>query len=544
MRAIQSPNSIGDVKSLDPQEIEAEHAEFFAYDDKYDELMKKIVEDEQLQKIASKCASIEQIADFVVKALREQHVTGRLALIFTPHILHHFHGGSWTEDREKLLDAAFKALRRADDLAACDYTSVEHWIKTSARALQVLKFGDPVDYVVKACSRQCLGAESAFLKLIACVSMQNVRQTNGLHIKISGESGSGKTHAIYTFSHHLPQEMVIAGSMSSLAAFYHDDGDRLLRVLDDYTGGNETLDTVIKQTSSKFHSRFKHRTVDIQRKKLVLEVGSEQTWVITSVDASQDIQILTRQIPINIDDSCELTQKINKRILERYGRGETTYGVDDITLTCREIFRIMRDEPLIDAKIPFYERIEWLDNTNRRNLPLFLDIILANAGMYRYQREQDSDGYYLATEADFHTAVSMFSDTNARTEILMRFTKKEIEVLKILIACGALSHSEIADRMQPKVTARRVRDIIHGRKGSGGLEQKVNISIEKLSEPYETHEGRIMYKQKTLLSLVNVQSVGAILFGCEVARLLPPMVEPCGTSVEPHLEHSLEHRNQ
>ena len=106
-----------------------------------------------------------------------------------------------------------------------------------------------------------LGAEKAFRKLICCVSVQNIQQSAGLHPKLNGESGGGKTWAVLTFAHHLPEEAVKVGSMSAKAGYYHNDGNRIFRILDDYQAGNEDLDTVIKQTSSAFHEPYTHRTV-------------------------------------------------------------------------------------------------------------------------------------------------------------------------------------------------------------------------------------------------------------------------------------------
>lgn len=363
----------------------------------------------------------------VARVLIRKHIHGARAHSLTIKFIHNL----MPLLQADLAHLSFRALQRAGDPALVDYRDMAHWQQIRERAMQILAHGDPIEFIVQSCSRQCVGAETAFRKLICCISVQNIRQSQGLHPKLSGESGSGKTFALSTFAHHLPLEMVIAGSTSSLAAFYHQDGDRLLRILDDYDGSNDTLDAILKQTTSVFHQRYKHRTVDIKRQAATLEIGSEQTWAITSVDASQDIQVLNRQIPINVSDSRELTMQINQRLIERYGRGEVTYGLDDDVLTCREIFRIMRDEPLIDVRVPFYDRIEWLDTSNRRNVQLFMDMMIAHTGMYRYQRQKDAEGYYLATEDDFHAARELFAEGDA-SALVRRFTNKELEVVKIL----------------------------------------------------------------------------------------------------------------
>ncbi|MDD2756911.1 MAG: hypothetical protein PHS80_15465, partial [Methanothrix sp.] len=188
------------------------------------------------------------------------------------------------------------------------------------KALDVLRTGDPVKFVVDSCKRFVLGADKAIEKLECGISVQNINQAAGLHSKLSGESSGGKTYTVYCFAHHLPSEMVIKGSMSAKAGFYHKDGNRVVRILDDYQEGNEDLDTVIKQTSSDFHKPYTHRTI-IKQQAATLEIGSEQTWLITSVDASQDIQVLNRQNPINVNDSVDLTKKVNDHTIQRYGEG-------------------------------------------------------------------------------------------------------------------------------------------------------------------------------------------------------------------------------
>ena len=99
------------------------------------------------------------------------------------------------------------------------------------KALEILEHGDPIRYVADNCGRMVLGAEKAFRKLTCCVAVQGVKQSSGLHPKLNGESGSGKTWVVLTFAHDLPPEAVVKGSSSNLAAFYHQDGDQAFRIL-------------------------------------------------------------------------------------------------------------------------------------------------------------------------------------------------------------------------------------------------------------------------------------------------------------------------
>ena len=385
-----------------------------------------------------------------------------------------------------------------------------------SKALDILQTGDPIQAITDSCGRMVLGAEKAFRKLICCKAVQGVRQSAGLHPKLSGESGSGKTWAVLTFAHHLPAEAVIKGSSSNLAAFYHQDGDQVFRILDDYQAGNETLDTVIKQTSSVFHQPYDHRTVKKQE-PLTLHIGSEQTWAVTSVDSSQDVQVLNRQIPINVDDSEELTVKVNRRTIERYGKGEEQFPEDESVQICREIWRILQEDGLINVRIPYFERIEWLDTSNRRNPSLFMDLVVAHTAMYRYQREKDSDGYYLATEDDFQAAKALFTDKDAE-ELVHRLTKKEREFADILCEHPeGLTREESAKSLN--ISGNRISQLANGEKGRGGLTQKLpGFEIVEVTDTERVDEDHRRATKKVLYRLTKYDP----LTGFEaVVRLLP-----------------------
>jgi len=394
--------------------------------------------------------------------------------------------------------------------------------RIKARAWKVLRSGDPMQYIADSCGRVVLGAETAFKKLTCCISAQNVNQTAGLHPKISGESSGGKTYTVYCFAHHLPWEAVVKGSMSSKAVFYHPDGDRVFRTLDDYQAGNEDTDTVIKQTSSEFHEPYTHRTV-ANHQAVTLQIGSEQTWCITSVDANQDIQVLNRQIPINVDDSKERTKEVNSKTVKRYCDGEVQQPVDDKVLVCRAIFQILRDQGYIDVRIPLEDRIEWLDTSNRRNPSIFMDLLISITAMNRFQREKDTEGFYLATEDDFQTAKALFTDRDAE-ELVKRLTARERDVLELLVSnSDGLTRDEIAAKLKPQVAPDRVTQILRGQKGSGGLFQKVTISETKISETEPLSNGRKQTTHKTTYSLKEYDRFSGF---DAVVKLKPASDEP------------------
>lgn len=395
------------------------------------------------------------------------------------------------------------------------------------KALAILKTGDPVQYIADNCGKTVLGAEKAFKKLTCGISVQNINQSYGFHPKLNGDSSGGKTYTVYTFAHHMPKEAVIKGSMSAKAGFYHNDGGRVFRILDDYQAGNEDLDTVIKQTSSEFHAKYTHRTVTNHEGK-TLTIDSEQTWAITSVDASQEIQVLNRQMPINIDDSLGLTKRVNEMTVQRYANGERQYPVTEDVLISRCIFQILRDEGYIDVKIPFGDRIRWLDTTNRRNPSLFLDLVVAFTGMFRYQRARDSEGYYLATEDDFQAAKALFTDNDGQ-ELVKRLTKKEREALEFLASRPeGIVQDDLAERL--KVSRQRAGHILFGQpKGCGGLMGKVPIKESAISNTITIGQDERRTIHRTVYSLKDYD--GFTGFDA-IVRLEPQPEEPCNGATD------------
>ena len=393
--------------------------------------------------------------------------------------------------------------------------------RVKALAWKIIRRTDPLQYITDSCGQFVLGAETAFKKLVCCISAQNINQTAGMHPKLNGESSGGKTITVYSFAHHLPAEMVIKGSMSNKAGFYHNDGDRVLRILDDYQAGNEDLDTVIKQTSSEFHQPYAHRTV-INQMAATLTIGKEQVWAITSVDGSQDIQVLNRQLPINVDDSEELTKRVNDKTVERYTKGEPLLPIDKRVLVCRAIMQIYRDLGYINVRIPFGDRIEWLDTSNRRNPSLFMDLVVAVAAMRRFQREKDENGFYLADEDDFNTAKDLFSDRDAE-ELVKRLTTKERQVTELLILAGSegMTRDQLAEKIS--VSPRRISQILQGEKGSGGLTQKVRLNENKISDMIRVNETHSRTVYKTVYSLKDYDRFAGF---DGVVRLKPASEEP------------------
>jgi hypothetical protein len=163
------------------------------------------------------------------------------------------------------------------------------------------------------------------------------------------------------------------------------------------------------------------------------------------------------------------------------------------------MFQILRDEGYIDVRIPFWERIEWLDTSNRRNPSIFMDLVIAHTAMFRYQREKDAEGYYLATEDDFQAAKTLFTDKDGE-ELVKRLSKREREVLELMVKRPeGVSRGDISESLG--IAPQQVSQILGGRDGQGGLLQKIAIKETKISEMVRINEEQSRTVHKTIYSL-------------------------------------------
>ena len=182
-----------------------------------------------------------------------------------------------------------------------------------------------------------------------------------------------------------------------------------------------------------------------------------------------------------------------------------------------------RADGLINVKIPYYTRIEWLEVSNRRNPSIFMDLLVAHTTMNRYQREKDEEGYYLATEDDFQAAKALFTDKDAE-ELVKRLTARERDVIDLLITHSeGLTRDEIASKLCPPVATDRVSQIIRGQKGGGGLMQKVQIAETKISDTVRINDDEKRTVHKTVYSLKNYDRFAGF---DGVVKLKPAPEEP------------------
>lgn len=377
--------------------------------------------------------------------------------------------------------------KAAEEREAAEETDSELMKKVREKALDIMQHGDPIDFMVKTIGKRHLGDKAMARLIMCCKGAQRVKNSRGIHPKLNGESGTGKSDLVEHCLHVMDESCYIKGSASPKALFYHTIPDGLILFMDDYKP-DEDLDTIIKQTSSNFHEPYTHLTV-IDKQASELHTPAEIVWCITSVDSSQDIQVLNRQFACDVDDSEELTKEVIKKTFTDSVTAALRFPVDEDVLVCREMSKMLQSQKFTVA-VPFANDIEWNDVSSRRNPTIFLDIILAHTAWRYMQRDRDENGNLVATVQDFNDAKELY--TSRAGAMMDKLTDRQRELLEIVAkAPGSQIFMDDAAKIMG-ITSQRGSDLAKGTRDKksgklcGGIIQKIpGFTVEQVVVPFE-----------------------------------------------------------
>lgn len=182
--------------------------------------------------------------------------------------------------------------------------------------------------------------------------------------------------------------------------------------------------------------------------------------------------------------------------------GEVGLPLNDDVLICREILRDIKTSRHI-VKIPFAKDIVWRDLRNRRNLPIFLDIIKSYAVLRHRQRTRGQEGALIADVQDFYDAKALY--TSRAENQGLKLTDQEMKLCIILAGWGEATKEEIAKAM--KVTKGRVRHLVSPKWGTSG-----SLDSDEQGTTGGTVEGTSQSIQSTVSGTKNATAIKRQVF--------------------------------
>ena len=304
-------------------------------------------------------------------------------------------------------------------------------------ALDVLEHGDPASLMLTAFAQEHVGDEILARCMILSMASQAVKNSDGLHVSVTGDSGKGKTHAFRKMMRQVPDAYKVKGTVSNKALYYMKDLRPRTVLMSDDTELSDGIQEILKSATSNFHEPITHTTVTKDLTSRVCTIPERCVWWIAKKEGTGDDQVMNRMLTCWIDESAEQDARVLAAKQEKEEQDPDTFTDESQELAiCREIWEILHEQ-MIWVIIPYSRRIRFQRISNRRNPDMLYDLIKSHATLFFRQRQQKTgeDGTLCvyADEADFTAATEVFTLLNGTAGGQeSKMTKKESDLLAII----------------------------------------------------------------------------------------------------------------
>jgi hypothetical protein len=318
-----------------------------------------------------------------------------------------------------------------------------------AAALDVLEHGDPASLMLKAFAQEHVGDEILARCMLLSMASQAVKNSDGLHVSVTGDSGKGKTHAFRKMMRQVPDRYKVKGTVSNKALYYMKDLQPRTVLMSDDTELSDGIQEILKSATSNFNEPITHTTVTKDLTSRVCTIPERCVWWIAKKEGTGDDQVMNRMLTCWIDESADQDARVLAAKQEKEGQDPDTFTDESPELAvCREIWEILHEQ-MIWVIIPYSKQIRFQRISNRRNPDMLYDLIKSHAALFFMQRRQKtgSDGTLCvyADEADFAAATDVFTLLNGTAGGQeSKMTKKESDLL-VIIEKAVLTEFTIQD---------------------------------------------------------------------------------------------------
>jgi len=331
----------------------------------------------------------------------------------------------WRKDRAKV---------NAEREGTADPGSITVNPDARTAALEVLEHRDPVALMLKTFSQEHVGDDILARCMILSMASQAVKNSDGLHVSVTGESGKGKTHAFKKMMRQVPDQYKVKGTVSNKALYYMKDLRPRTVLMSDDTELSDGIQEILKSATSNFHEPITHTTVTKDLTSRVCTIPERCVWWIAKKEGTGDDQVMNRMLTCWIDESGEQDARVLSAKQEKEEQDPDSFTDESLELTiCREIWEILHEQ-MIWVIIPYSKQIRFQRISNRRNPDMLYDLIKSHAALFFMQRRQKTSGdgplCVYADEADFAAATEVFTLLNGTAGGQeSKMTKKESDLL-------------------------------------------------------------------------------------------------------------------
>lgn len=324
--------------------------------------------------------------------------------------------------------------------------------------LDILK-GDIIGKIIQETNKKVVREVDTRKTIICFKAMSLVEncEPTSTNLLLAEESGIGKDYLLKKTLEIFPKESHFhkAKVTPEVLAYWHNGlnenndnwtWDRKSLHLEEISYNTLNSDTLTGFLSNKNFTGL----VLIKQRATELRINGKPSFFITTASKNPKKDMLRRLSMCQLNDSIDQTREIVKRQSKYAEQGESLEYDDKVTKALRKL-------KTVKVKIPFASKLgkvllKEIPITNkilRTNYLRYLDIIRGFTALYQYQREEDDEGYLLATYEDYENAIPVLNKiTNTSSTIPL--TKEKKKIIDIIESFGDGFHE--VSKIDSKVT--------------------------------------------------------------------------------------------
>jgi hypothetical protein len=255
------------------------------------------------------------------------------------------------------------------------------------------------------------GDESVCKSVLRQQAIQCAPRAEGLHIKMSGPSGMGKSSALKSAYKQSPQEYIQIISSSPMGVIYDSElKERSIIMLDDCIPDQPVVD-LIKQAITQWEEGLIRKTV-VNGESKQLKLPSCISWSLTSCEETKDEQFQNRFQTIHVNANDEKARMVAKFVVEE---SEKEHASTDTTFERKVIQQVMRSlKQLTFNPIIPEGKLKVLRPKEMRSVKQLIDNMRANAILHYKERNHEIiDGIIkvIVSIEDFSDCIIEFQDS-------------------------------------------------------------------------------------------------------------------------------------
>ncbi|MDI6719904.1 MAG: hypothetical protein QMD46_09870 [Methanomicrobiales archaeon] len=334
-----------------------------------------------------------------------------------------------------------------------------------ARAEEILARGDPRGFILSTFQGLHVGDAIVAECFLVSVVASAAKNSRGLHVCPTGDSGKGKSDAAQSFLKLVPAPYKVQGSISSKSLFYHEIHPGSIVIFDD-VNLNEDLREILKNATSDFQNRLLHHTISMSREAVVRTFPPGCTWWILSVENPGDDQILNRMLKPWIDDTEAQDRRVQETVYRQAALSQDEIRTVEDVAVCQAIVAEIKRQSVY-VRIPFADRIRIENVRNRRNTLMLLDLIRSFAILNYRQRVsrtlRNGQTEIDAAVADFEAAVQLCVALDREGGQTTKLLKNEHLLIETVLKMHAEEFTVKDLQNWMGLSYDSIRRILHGR---------------------------------------------------------------------------------